>query len=135
MSFTIPTPTRSDLRSFGLIFGGIVAVLFGLLLPWIFEHGYPLWPWYFGAVFFAIAIILPIILKPIYFIWMYFGLAMSKITTPLIMGLAFFLVIFPIGLLMRIFRSDPLGLRIDPTLKTYRSESEKITKENLERPF
>ena len=66
---------------------------------------------------------------------MYFGLAMSKITTPLIMGLAFYLVIFPTGLLMRIFRSDPLGLRIDPTLKTYRSESEKITKENLERPF
>ena len=135
MNFTIPTPNRSELRSFGLIFGGIVAVLFGLLLPWLFELTYRMWPWYFAGVFFAVAIILPIILKPIYFIWMYFGLAMSKITTPLIMGLAFFLVVFPIGLLMRIFRSDPLGLRIDPTLKTYRSESEKITKENLERPF
>lgn len=131
----IPPPARPDLRNFGLLFGSIVAVLFGLLLPYIFNHSYPIWPWYFLGVFFSCAFILPIILKPIYYGWMFFGLIMSRITTPLLMGLVFFTVVFPMGLVMRLFKSDPLGLRFDPNKETYRIKSDKIDKDNLNKPF
>ena len=131
----IPAPARSDLRSFGIIFGSIVAVLFGLLLPYVFNHTFPVWPWYFLGAFIICAVTLPIILKPFYYGWMFFGLIMSRITTPLIMGLAFFVVVFPIGFVMRLFRSDPLGLRFDSNKETYRIKSDKIDRENLTKPF
>ena len=34
-----------QLKSFGLITGLATAVVFGLFLPWLFDHGYPRWPW------------------------------------------------------------------------------------------
>ena len=33
------------LREFALVVGGTVAVLFGIVLPWLFGFGFPRWPW------------------------------------------------------------------------------------------
>ena len=44
-SLTIPELDRAGLRQFGLLMGGFVALVFGLLLPWLFERTLPLWPW------------------------------------------------------------------------------------------
>ena len=135
MMTKIPDPTTKDLRSFGLIFGILVAAIFGLLLPYIFSHSLPRWPWIVLALFAGFALILPIALKPVYIVWMYFGLLMSKITTPLVMGIAFYFVFFPIGLIMRIFGSDPLGRKFDPAATTYKISCSSIKKDNLEKPF
>jgi hypothetical protein len=50
-------------------------------------------------------------LGPVYRGWMRFGLALSKITTPILMGIVFFLVIAPIGLVMRLFGRNPVSRR------------------------
>ena len=47
---TIPELDRTGLREFGIVTGGIVAVLFGLLFPWLLERSFPLWPWVNGAI-------------------------------------------------------------------------------------
>jgi hypothetical protein len=135
MNTSIPTPNNKDLRNFGIIFGSLVALIFGLALPFIFHHALPLWPWIVLGVFLFVGLLIPRALKPIYYLWMYFGLMMSKITTPLIMGIAFFIVIFPIGVLLRIFKTDPLGLKLDKNVSTYRVPSEHIKPDNLEKPF
>lgn len=135
MKINITEPSTKDLRSFGLIFGGIIAILFGLLLPFLFDYSFSLWPWYVSGVFAILAVLLPILLKPVYYIWMFFGLMMSKITTPLLMGLVFYIVIFPIGFVMRLFGHNPLSLKIDSDLGSYRTNSDEISKENLEKPF
>ena len=135
MVFEIFKASKKDLRNFGYVFGIIVALLFGLLLPYLFSHPYPKWPWYFAAVFILAATVFPNVLRPIYIAWMGFGFVMNKITTPIIMTAAFFVVLFPVGLLMRLFRYDSLGLTIDSTLDTYRKNSSKPSRDHMEKPF
>jgi hypothetical protein len=65
---------------------------------------------------------------------MKFGLLMSKVTTPLIMGIVFFLVITPMGVLRRLFGKDSLVRRFENTA-SYRVPSAKPPAKNLERPF
>ena len=48
---TYSTPDRRELRNFGLVFAGGLIVFFGLLLPWLFEKPWPLWPWVGAGAF------------------------------------------------------------------------------------
>jgi hypothetical protein len=89
----IPELDRKGLREFGLVTGGIVAGLFGLFFPWVFERSWPAWPWIVFAVLGCWGLLAPMSLQPVYRVWMRFGLLLSRVTTPLIMGLVFYLVI------------------------------------------
>ncbi len=126
---------RKGLRDFGLVTGGIIALLFGLFLPWLLESGFPIWPWVVAGVLAVWGVIAPMSLQPIYRLWMKLGLLLSRITTPIILGIVFYLLIWPMGLVMRIFGRDPMARRLDGTAKTYRVISHKAPKENMERPF
>jgi hypothetical protein len=61
----LPQPGRRDLRSFGLSMGAVVAALFGLALPWLREHEFPVWPWILAAVLTAAATAAPLVLRPV----------------------------------------------------------------------
>ena len=74
-------------------------------------------------------------LRIFYKVWMRFGLAISKITTPLILGLVFFVMITPLALIRRIFASDQMRRNLDKDSDSYRVESRVPTKEDLRRPF
>lgn len=126
---------RKGLREFGLLTGAIVAVLFGLFFPWLLERPIPLWPWILTAVLGAWGLIAPESLRPVYNGWMKFGLLLSKITTPIILGVVFYLVMLPTGVLMRLFRSDPMARKFEKDADSYRIASHKVPKENVERPF
>jgi hypothetical protein len=130
----IPELDAKGLREFAFVTGGIVAVLFGLLLPWLFEAGLPIWPWIVFAVLGAWGLALPVTLRPVYRVWMRFGLLMSRITTPLILGLVFFVIVTPVGLVRRMFGSDPMRRDLDGA-DTYRIPSKKAPIEYLRRPF
>ena len=131
----IPELDRSGLKRFGLTTGAIVAGLFGLLLPWIFERGLPVWPWVFFAALASWALILPNSLRPVYRGWMHIGLLISRVTTPIILGIVFFLVVLPFGLVRRLFRLDSLNRNLDPDASTYRVKTQQNPKENLENPY
>ena len=132
---TIPDIDRQGLRNFGLTTGTIVAALFGLFFPWMLESAFPVWPWAILAVLGAWALIAPDSLNPVYRAWMRLGLLLSKITTPLIMGIVFFFVIMPFGIVLRFLGKDPMRKGFDKTTTSYRIKSMKATKENLENPF
>lgn len=131
----IPELDRKGLRNFGITTGIIVAVLFGLFFPWILESRIPTWPWVVCAILAAWGLIAPESLRPVYNGWMKFGLLLSRITTPLILGIVFFLVIMPLGVVMRLFGRDPMARKFDDSAKTYRVPSEKAGKDQMERPF
>ena len=136
-NFQIPELGRKGLREFGLVTGSIVAGLFGVFFPWVFEFtlaNWPIWPWIFLAVIGAWALVAPMSLRPVYRLWMRFGLLMSRITTPIIMGLVFFLIITPVALLWKIIGKDAMARKLDNSL-TYRVQSRKAPPENLKRPF
>ncbi len=61
-------------------------------------------------------------------------LILSRITTPIIMGLVFFLVITPTGLLRRLLAADPLARNFGDR-ESYRVPSKKAPAKNMERPF
>lgn len=122
------------LREFGLTMGGMVAVLFGLFFPWLLERPTPWWPWLVAGVLVAWALAFPVTLRPVHAGWMRLGLLLSKVTTPVIMGVVFFLVVTPMGLVRRLAGKDALARRFDGSA-TYRTPSPKPAAKSLERPF
>jgi len=128
--------TIKELREFGLIFGAILVLLFGFFLPWVFEKAFQMWPWWVLAVTGSLAIIFPLGLKPFYKIWMVFGAVMGWVNTRLILGLVFYIVFMPFGLVMKLFGKDLLSRKLDASVSTYRViPSEQQEKDNMENPF
>lgn len=130
----IPELDRAGLRRFGYVLGGGVAVMFGLVLPWLFERAFPLWPWIVFGVVGVWSRIAPMTLRPVYRAWMRIGLAMSRITTPLILGIVFYCVITPFALILRILGKDPMRRKFEKA-ETYRIEREGIRDDSLEHPY
>ena len=131
----IPELDRKGLRSFGLTTGVIVAVLFGLFFPWLLERATPLWPWALCGILLVWALLAPASLRPVYRVWMRFGLLMSRVTTPIILSLVFFVVLTPIALVRGLLGRDSMARKLDDSLTSYRIQSRKAAKSNLERPF
>jgi hypothetical protein len=104
-------------RGFGFVFAGFFALV--ALVRWWKEHGGA--GWFLAA---AIAMLLislghPTLLAPFNRIWTKLALLLSKVMNPVIMAILFFLVVAPIGLLMRLFGKRPLALGCDPAAKSY----------------
>ncbi len=131
----VPELDRKGLRDFGLTTGVIVALIFGLFFPWLLDLGLVWWPWVLFGVLSIMALAMPMTLQPVYKIWMRFGLMMSKITTPIIMGAVFYLIITPAALVMKVFSRDPLHRKLVDQESSYRVPSHKPERERIERPF
>ena len=108
--------TSSD-RAFGLTMAAVLAIIGGVVL----YGGGPSASWWLGAstAFLGLALVQPRALKPFNWLWTKLGLALHTVVSPLIMGLLFFAVVAPTGLLMRLAGKDPLRLKRDPAAATY----------------
>ena len=96
-----------------IIFGLIFFVLFLIigLYPLKSEGIVRIWSIILSLVFLIITIIRPNLFVFLNRLWIQFGLLIGKIISPIIMGLVFFFVVTPIGLLVRILRKDVMGLK------------------------
>ena len=135
MSREIPELDRKGLRNFAWMFGAVVASLFGLLLPWLLDRGWPLAPWVIAIVFFIWGLIAPSTVRPFYRLWMRFGFIMNAITTRIILGVVFYAVILPFGLAFRLRRKDLLHRKWDQELESYRVKSSVVSPIDMEKPF
>jgi hypothetical protein len=131
----IPDLDRGELRKFGLTTGAIVAALFGGLIPWMWDFRYPTWPWIVFGILGAMAILAPMWLQSVHRTWMRIGLLISKVTTPIIMGVVFFLVIMPVGIVIRLAGRDPLHREIESSTDTYRVDPQISAHDSLEKPY
>lgn len=131
----IPELDSQGLRKFAFTSAAIIVVLFALVIPFIFSFSFPVWPWIAGVILAGWGAIAPATLNPVYKVWMRFGLLMNRITTPIILGIVFFLVFTPIALVMRLFGRDELQLKRGSTVSTYRVVSKNSPKEKMEKPF
>lgn len=126
----------SALRHFGLLMAAFVPLSFGLLLPWLLSFSWPLWPWLVSLAFAAVALLRPAWLGPIHRAWMVFAHGLGWLNSRLILGLTFFLIITPIGILLRLFGRDPLCRRFDPRSVSYRNPRAHAPEPaEMERPF
>ena len=131
----IPELDRKGLREFGLTTGAAVVVIFGLFFPWMLELGWPARPWVIAAPLWLLALVYPLWLRWIYRAWMRFGLLASRVMTPLVLGIVFFVMISPMAMVRRLMGRDPMHRALDPNQKSYRVQSAKSPREKLERPF
>ena len=104
-------------RSFGLLFA-VVFALIGLL-PLMFGGDARPWALVLAALFLLAALAFPAVLTPLNRWWMRFGLLLHRIVSPFVLGIMFFGVITPIGLVMRLFGKDPLRLQLDKSAGSY----------------
>ena len=124
-----------QLRRFGLTVGGIIAGLFGAVLPYLLNYTFPFWPWIVGAVLAAWALAHPASLKPVFRGWMLVGHGLGWINSRVILGIAFLMVILPTAIAMRLARRDPLARAIEKDRRSYRVPSTNQPKKHFERPF
>ena len=102
---------KSTNKSFGLVF--FIVFLIISIYP-IFKNGeLRLWSLIVALIFLILGLLNSKLLKPLNWLWFKFGLLLGGIVSPLIMGIIFFLVVTPIGLIMKILRKDLLNLNFN----------------------
>ncbi len=99
----------SSNRSFGIVF--FIVFLLIALYPLSYSGEIRIWSAIISLIFLVLGLLNSKILTPLNKLWFRFGIFLSKIISPLIMGIIFFLVVTPIGLIMRIFGKDVLNLK------------------------
>jgi predicted membrane metal-binding protein len=104
-------------RQFGLVFTAV----FAIIGAWPVLGGRPIrwWSLVLAAAFLTIALTAPHLLAPLNRVWLWIGLLMHRVVSPIVLGLLFFSTVTPIGLLLRALGKDPLRLRFDPEAPTY----------------
>ena len=105
MRDTSYTPAKG--RKFGFTVGGAFAVI-ALVSLW---RGHSTAPKILGVIAILLmgaALAAPGSLEPVERAWMGLAHAISRITTPIFMGIVYFVVLTPIGILRRTFGSNPM---------------------------
>jgi hypothetical protein len=134
----IPDLDRRGLQKFGLTTGGILVVLFGLVLPWLRDRPLPLWPWCVAAVLAVWALAAPASLTVVYRPWMKAGLLLGWLNTRIILGLVFWIIIMPLGVILRLLKEKKVGRIIgglDRSATTYWHVPTNIQHTSMEKPF
>ena len=108
---------KRDLRNFGIIVGLILLVISGFLF-WQENESLQIFL-AIGITLFLIAIAIPAVLKPVYWMWMIFGIILGWFITRVILSLLFYVVVTSIGLTLRFFGKQFLELRWDKSKESY----------------
>ena len=104
-------------RSFGLVFAVVFLVIAGIPLL----HGEAIRWWSVGvaAAFALAALVKPALLAGLNRLWMKLGILLGKVVSPIALGILFYIVITPIGTMIRLTGKDPLRLKFDPDAESY----------------
>jgi len=96
-------------KSFGIVF----AAFFLIISFWPMLNGSEIriWSLIIAVIFFILGLINSKILTPLNRLWFKFGLMLGKIVSPIVLGIAFFLVVTPTGIIMRLIGKDLLNLK------------------------
>ena len=104
-------------RSFGLVF--FIVLLIISIYPMFYDGQIKIIFLVLSVIFLILGLLNSILLYPLNLAWFKFGLFLGKIISPIIMGIIFFLVVTPIGLLMRLLGKDVLNLKLNKKQGSY----------------
>ena len=110
-------------RSFGVVF--FIVFLLIAIYPLLSENPIRLWSLIIAVIFLILGLLNSRILTPLNILWMKFGMYLGIFISPIVMGFVFFLVVTPIGLIMKIFGKDLLNLKKNQKT-TYWLDKDKI---------
>ena len=101
----------SSNRSFGIVFFALFLLI--AIYPLINNGDVRIWSIIISLIFLILGLINSKILTPLNLLWFKFGVFLGKIVSPIILGIIFFLVVTPTGILMRAFKKDLLNLKFN----------------------
>lgn len=114
-----PQPTTKDLRQFGLIVGGIFSVIG--LWPMVFRNEpLRLWSLILGGTLVVLGVAVPKSLKQVHRGWMKVGHILAAINTRIILGVIYYGLITPMGVVMRLMGKDSMHRVLMQDATTYR---------------
>ena len=99
----------SSNRSFGVVF--FIVFLLIAFYPLTYSEEIRVWSATISLIFLVLGLFNSKILTPLNKLWFKFGIFLGKIISPIVMGIIFFLVVTPIGLLMRLLGKDLINLK------------------------
>ncbi|HXX74375.1 MAG TPA: SxtJ family membrane protein [Nitrospiraceae bacterium] len=110
---------KKQLRDFGLVVGGILVVIG--LWPLMFRgQSLRLWAFGLGVVLMALGAVLPMLLAPVHKVWMWIGHVLGWINTRILLGIVFYGLVTPIGLMFRLIGKDTMRHEIAEASPSYR---------------
>jgi len=126
---------KRDLIKFGITIGIILVTIAGFLF-WKEKESFQIFLG-IGIFLFLSAIALPVVLKPVYWIWMVFASILGWIMTRLILSLLFYIIFTSIGLTSRLLGKQFLELRGDKSKSTYWNYkiAKQLIKKDYEKQF
>lgn len=123
-----------SLRSFGFLVGGIFLALG--LLPTILRRQEPrLWALAAALLLIGPAAAYPRALGPVHRVWMKIGHVLGLINTRIILGLLYYLILTPVGLILRLWGKDPMHRGFDRRAATYRLPREPRPASHMKHQF
>ena len=111
-------------KSFGIVFFVIFIIV--ALWPLLKDENIRVWSLIVSIIFLTLGLLNSKILTPLNKLWMRLGILLGAIVSPIVMGVVYFGVITPIGLIMKLFGKDVLNLKIDTNKNTYWTSKKKI---------
>jgi hypothetical protein len=101
----------------GLVFAALFVII--AAFPLFFGGAIRWWSLAVAAAFLIVALVVPGMLTPLNRAWTRFGLLLHRVVSPIVLGFLFYVVVTPLGLLMRLLGKDPLRLHWDRQSPTY----------------
>ena len=131
---TRPVTTLKEIRSFGFIFSLLIVLIFGALLPWLFNQSMSVWPFVVSTVTALLALLAPSSLRPLHGLFIKLGTVLGFINTRILLFIIFFGLFLPVSIIMWLVRRDILG-RKPSTVDSYRKPSQPRPSDHFERPY
>lgn len=134
MTPIIQKPTAKELRSFGLLMGGVFLIV--AVWPLVLRgDSIRVWAILIAGFFGTMGILFPKGLEPIHRVWMKIGEKLGWINSRIILGILFFGLFTPMAFIMWVLGKRPLQLGYDPHANSYRNLKKARSANHVLKPF
>ncbi len=116
---------RLSNRTFGLALAIVFAVMF--VIGWLSFDVILVWPLIVAMCLGVIALVVPWVLLPLNRLWHALANLLGQVTNYVILGIFYFIFIVPLGLMLRIFKWDPMGIASSVGIESYWTDVQRRT--------
>ena len=114
----------SSNKSFGVVF--FIVFLIISLWPLLNDNPFRLWSIIVAIIFLILGLTNSKLLTPLNKLWFKFGIFLSRIVSPIVLGFIFFVIVTPTGIIMRVLGKDLLNKKFDNKKKSYWINRDKV---------
>ena len=112
--------STKKLREFGFTLSLFFPLIIGFLIPFLYRHNFKEWTLWISLFFLSFSLLKPQFLHLPYLLWIKLGYILGFVNSKIIFGIIFYFVVTPIGIISRIFNYDPLKIKLNKKIDTYK---------------